>query len=255
MKDRIDKILVKKGMTLTRSQARLLIEEGVVFCNDTQITKTSKIVSEDDSIEVRKDVQYVGRGAHKLEGACSSFNIDFNNKVVADIGASTGGFSDFALKNGARKIYAIDVGHDQLAEPIRNDSKVINMEGINVKNGFDLPEKMDLIMVDLSFISLKLVLENIFYWIDKCGKVVVLIKPQFECGKKYLNKEGVLKKEDVRLEVLENMYEWCKQKHLYVTDAMRSPIDGKSGNVEYFFYFDLERQNVKFPQKKLKEIL
>jgi 23S rRNA (cytidine1920-2'-O)/16S rRNA (cytidine1409-2'-O)-methyltransferase len=160
-KDRVDKVLVDAGLVTSRSQALLLIEEGVVFYQNEQVDKASKMVTA-DTLEVRKAVQYVSRGAHKIEGALARFQVSVSGIVIADVGASTGGFTDYVLKSGAKKVYCIDVGHDQLAAPLRADSRVTNFEGVNIKFPYELPEKVDLAVVDLSFISIKLVLKNIF---------------------------------------------------------------------------------------------
>lgn len=237
MKDRVDKVLVEAGLTSTRSQANLLIEEGVVFYNGLQVTKASMQVTK-DGLEVRKDVQYVSRGAHKIEGALQKFNVDPNGLVVADVGASTGGFTDFVLKNGALRVYCIDVGHDQLAQSLRNNPQVENHEGVNIRHPYVLKELVDLAVVDLSFISLKLVLQNIFDLVKNDGKIIALVKPQFEVGPSGVDNNGIVKSEGHRLVMLSELKEWCKAQGFKLCGQMDSPILGKNGNKEYFFYFE-----------------
>lgn len=241
MKDRADKILVQLGLTKSRSQAAQLIEDGVVFFRGKMILKPSEKITDAD-IEIRMNELYVGRGAKKIQGAFEQFKIVANNLIVADIGASTGGFSDFVLKQGAKKVYAIDVGHDQLDSSLKENPKVINMEGINIKYPLELPEKVDLAVVDLSYISLKLTLENIFSLVTSNGKVLALVKPQFEVGKEYIGKGGIVKDQQSRYKMLEDLYHWCLNHHLIVSEIGLSPIQGKMGNHEYFFYFDRQKE-------------
>ena len=236
MKDRVDKVLVEAKLVTTRSQALLLIEEGVVFYNNLKIEKASQQVTK-EGLEVRKEIQYVSRGAHKIEGALARFNVSVLDKVIADVGASTGGFTDYVLHNGAKKVYCIDVGHDQLAASLRADSRVENHEGINIKNPFQLSELVDVAVVDLSFISLKLVLKNIFDLVKKNGVVVALVKPQFEVGRDGIDKNGIVKSEGHRLVMLSELKDWCRTQKFEIKGQCESPIRGKPGNKEYFFYF------------------
>lgn len=233
---RADLALVEAGLAPTRSQATLLIDEGVVYFQNKLVKKSSEKVKI-ANLEVRKDVLYVSRGAHKIEGALKFFNVDPKGMIVADVGASTGGFTDYVLNTKAAiKVYAIDVGHDQLAKKLREDSRVINLEGVNIKNGYTLPEEVDLAVVDLSFISLKLVMGSIFSLVKKGGKIIALVKPQFEVGRDGLDKNGIVKDEVLRIETVKNLKEWCEENKFHVIDQCVSPIAGKTGNVEYFFY-------------------
>lgn len=240
-KDRVDKILVEAGLVSTRSQALLLIDEGVVFYKNQKIEKASQQVTA-EGLEVRKDVLYVSRGAHKIEKALSRFNVNVSGKVIADVGASTGGFTDFVLRAGAKKVYCVDVGHDQLAQSIREDARVENHEGVNIKFPFKLSELVDVAVVDLSFISLKLVLKNIFDLVKPDGVIVALVKPQFEVGRDGLDGNGIVKSEGHRLVMLSDLKEWCKKEEMHVIDQCESPILGKNGNKEYFFYFDKKQK-------------
>lgn len=237
MKDRVDKVLVEAKLTSTRSQALLLIEEGVVFYQNKKVEKASQQVTA-EGLEVRKDVQYVSRGAHKIEGALARFQVGVKDCVVADVGASTGGFTDYVLRSGAKRVICIDVGHDQLAESLRKDPRVENHEGVNIKFPFEISEKVDLAVVDLSFISIKLVLKNIFDLVKPTGKIIALIKPQFEVGQSGLDNNGIVKSEGHRLVMLHELKEWCKAQGFILVNQCESSILGKNGNKEYFFYFD-----------------
>jgi 23S rRNA (cytidine1920-2'-O)/16S rRNA (cytidine1409-2'-O)-methyltransferase len=239
-RDRVDKVLVEAKLTSTRSQALLLIEEGVVYYQNKKVEKASQQV-EAEGLEVRKDVQYVSRGAHKIEGALARFQVKVEDLVIADVGASTGGFTDYVLKSGAKKVYCLDVGHDQLAESLKSDPRVENHEGVNIKFPFDIKEKVDVAVVDLSFISIKLVLKNIFDLVKPKGAIVALIKPQFEVGQSGLDSNGIVKSEGHRLVMLHELKEWCKAQGFALVDQCESPILGKNGNKEYFFYFDKGR--------------
>lgn len=240
MKDRVDKVLVEAKLTSTRSQALLLIEEGVVFYQNKKVEKASQQVTP-DGLEVRKEVQYVSRGAHKIEGALARFQVVVKDLIVADVGASTGGFTDYVLRTGAKRVICIDVGHDQLAESLKKDSRVENHEGVNIKFPFEISEKVDLAVVDLSFISIKLVLKNIFDLVKPTGKIIALIKPQFEVGQSGLDNNGIVKSEGHRLVMLHELKEWCKAQGFILVDQCESSILGKNGNKEYFFYFDKGR--------------
>lgn len=235
-KDRVDKILVEAGLVPTRSQALLLIEEGVVFYNNQKVEKASQQVT-GVGLEVRKDVLYVSRGAHKIESALARFSVEVSGKIIADVGASTGGFTDYVLRSGAKKVYCLDVGHDQLAPSIKEDPRVENHEGVNIKFPFKLSELVDIAVVDLSFISLKLVLRNIFDLVKSGGEIITLVKPQFEVGRDGLDKNGIVKSEGHRLVMLSDLKEWCKKEGFIVLSQCESPILGKDGNKEYFFYF------------------
>lgn len=237
MSERLDKALVALGLATTRSQAQQLIDEGHVFYRGQNMIKASAKV-ELSQLEVRKDVIYVGRGAHKIEGALKEFQVEVENKIIADVGASTGGFTDYVLKKGATKVYAIDVGHDQLAKSLREDERVINLEGVNVRNPVELSEKVDLAVVDLSFISLKLTLDSILSLVKDEGEVIALVKPQFEAGLERLGKNAIVKDQKIREEILGELFTWCLEKKYFIRNAMRSPIIGGSGNVEYFFHID-----------------
>jgi len=171
--DRIDKSLVDRGILKTRSQAKMLIAQGCIFCNEKKVLKSSMKVEESDKLEVKEMNIYVSRGAYKMEKALVDFDINPKDLIVADVGASTGGFTQVCLEAGARKVYAIDVGHDQLSEILKEDARVVNLEGTNIKFPLELDEKVDLCVVDLSFISIKLVFLNIYNLLKSGGSAIV----------------------------------------------------------------------------------
>ncbi len=219
-------------MVKTRSQARMLIKQGDVLCNGEKVRKPGQIASQSDDIQIKQRNLYVSRGAFKLLKAIEEFDLDFTGKVVADCGASTGGFTQIALQSGASKVYAIDVGHDQLDDVLKLNSNVINMEGINLKYPLELPEKVDIAIADLSFISIKLVYPTMDSLLKHTGYCVVLIKPQFEAGKERLGK-GAIVKEEFQQEILDEVLQWFKEHDFLIDKLCDSPITGKTGNKEY----------------------
>jgi 23S rRNA (cytidine1920-2'-O)/16S rRNA (cytidine1409-2'-O)-methyltransferase len=233
MKIRIDELLVQKNIAPTRSQAKQLIQDGKISYKGEKITKPGIQVSTEIIPKLEEGPQYVGRGAQKLEGAIKEFNVDLNDKVIADIGASTGGFTDYTLQHGAQKVYAIDVGHGQLAEKLCADPRVINMEGINIRDEINLPEKADYAVVDLSYISITLALPNIAKLLKKEGKIIALIKPQFEAGPGVVGKDGVIRDEEKVMEIINNFKAWCAANHFQIQKIIPSPITGKMGNKEF----------------------
>ncbi len=184
-KERLDNVLVKKGLFKSRQRAKFAIDSGNIYVNNIQITKSSKLISENDVIEVKGEtLKYVSRGGLKLEKAINFFKINLKNKNCMDIGASTGGFTDVMIKNGAKKVYSIDVGHNQLDESLIKNSKVINMEGTNIKDINSTQFKqIDFIGTDISFISITQVIQKIYELLKINGTAVILIKPQFEVRK------------------------------------------------------------------------
>lgn len=233
MSDRIDKVMVDRGIVKTRSQARMLIKQGDVEVNGVKVAKPGKIITEEDQIEIKERGLYVSRGAYKLLYAIEKFQLDFQDKIIADCGASTGGFTQVSLLNGARKVYALDVGHDQLDQMLKGNPRVVNLEGVNLKHPFELVEKVDFCVADLSFISLKLVYPTLKSFLKPTGKSVVLIKPQFEAGKDRIGKNGLVS-EEVREVVLQEVLDWFKQAGHKIVDYCESPVVGnKTGNVEY----------------------
>lgn len=239
MKKRLDQHLTDKELTPTRSQAQLLIREGKVKVNGQKIEKPGHLVLEEDKINVDIQERYVGRGALKLKAAVEEFGIRVKGKVVADCGASTGGFTDYLLQNGIKKVYCLDVGHDQLDPKLRKDKRVVNLEGINLKQPQKLDEAVDLVVADLSFISLRLVFQTMHSFLKEGGEMILLFKPQFEVGKEGVNKNGVVKNEKRRKKTLDEFLEWCRQEGVKILGVMESPIEGKKGNVEFLIWLTL----------------
>lgn len=238
--ERLDKEMLARDLVKTRSQARMLIEQGDVQVNGKQAQKPGLQVQEGDLIEIVDRTLYVGRGAYKLEKAIQEFGLDFKEKTVADIGASTGGFTQVCLNAGAKKVYAIDVGHGQLAAILADDKRVVNLEGVNAKHPIELEEKVDAFVMDVSFISLKNVVLNAMALLKPEGFGMALIKPQFEAGPERVGKKGIIKN-SLRKEILDEVLQWLKENGVEVAALTESPITGKTGNVEYLAL--LQRQN------------
>ena len=236
MKDRADKILADKGLVASRSQAKSLIENGDVSVNGVVIKKAGEIIDSEALIEVNTKL-FVGRGAFKLEKALSEFKVTVKNKVFLDVGASTGGFTEVLLDNGASKVYAIDVGHDQLAQKLREDSRVINMEGTNIRELDSLPELADGAVMDLSFISITKVLDAVKNLLKPGADHVALVKPQFEAGRDRLPKDNVIKDPAVQKEVLDEVVAFAVTHGWIHHQTIDSPIEGKSGNKEFLSWF------------------
>lgn len=237
-KERLDIYLVKKGYFYTRQKAKYEIENGNIIVNNKVITKSSKQVSEEDEIKILENsLKYVSKGGLKLEKAINEFGIDLKNKICMDIGASTGGFTDVMLKNGAKKVYAVDVGHNQLDKSLINNIKVINMEGTNIKDLSNI-ESLDFISTDVSFISITKVISKIYEFLKNKGKAVILIKPQFEAGKQYLNKNGIVKDKKIHVKVLNDIIKNIHELGFEILNIDYSPIKGAVGNIEYLVYIE-----------------
>lgn len=230
MKLRIDELLVLKKLAPTRSQAKQLIMNGEVEYNGLKVTKPGQLVIEQGELKVGQTLQYVSRGAYKLEAAIKAFEIDPKAKIIADVGASTGGFTDYLLQHGASKIYCIDVGHEQLHHKLKNDPRVINIEKTNIRHPLELPEKTDLAVVDLSYISLRLTLQNIAKLTN--GPIIALIKPQFEAGPGIVGSDGVIKDPAQIKIIIQEFKDWCSENGLKIEKIIPSPITGKVGNQE-----------------------
>ena len=232
--------LVEKGEFATRSQAHNAIKDRKVTVNGKVITKDGFEVTEDDAISVEKDdFSYVSRGGLKLREALSKFEIRLENLTVLDIGASTGGFTDCCLQSGAKRVYAYDVGHDQLAEKLRNDPRVISKEGVNGRQlcHSDFNERIDFICMDVSFISCNKLLANISDILEENGQTVILFKPQFEVGSANLNNKGVVKNKAIVKEKLDECIRYAASLGLINKGIIESPIKGQNGNQEYLLYF------------------
>ncbi len=232
MKDRADKVLAERGFVSTRSKAKTLIENGEVIANGQLLKKASDLINLDSQIDIKSQI-FVGRGALKLLKALEVFHVNVSQKVFLDVGASTGGFTEVLLDKGASKIYAIDVGHDQLDPKLVQDPRVINMEGINIRELNELPELADGAVMDLSFISITKVLTNVFKLLKSDADLIVLIKPQFEAGRDKLPKDGVIKDPKIQTSVLEEVIAFAKATGWIHLQTIDSPIEGKSGNKEF----------------------
>ncbi len=236
---RLDVELFERGLCKSRERARQLIKNGNISVDGRVCTKPAYTVNEQSNIEVSGDIhRYVGRGGLKLEKAVSFFKIDINGRVCLDIGASTGGFTDCMIQNGAVKVYALDVGHSQLDDSLINDSRVINLENTNIRQSCadDFDDIINFIATDVSFISLKLVLPKIKEILAPDGEAVVLIKPQFEAGKANIGKSGLVKNPSVHKRILNDMIEFAGTEGFVVYDLCVSPVKGGSGNSEYLMY-------------------
>jgi len=236
LKKRLDILLVEKNLVTGRDKAKSIIMSGIVYVNNQKADKAGIEVSEEDIVEVRGEtLKYVSRGGLKLEKAIAAFRLNLEGYVCCDFGASTGGFTDCMLQNGAKKVYAFDVGYGQLAWSLRTDERVINYERTNVRNlsGDEVSEKIDLISIDVSFISLSKVLPAAFSLLKDHGLVVCLVKPQFEAGREKVGKKGVVRDPETHKEVIHKAIGFSQEFGFAVKGLSFSPIKGPEGNIEY----------------------
>ena len=239
-KVRLDVLLTEKGLCPSRERAKAVIMAGQVYIDQVRIDKPGTMVPETTEPEVRgHTLPYVSRGGLKLEKALDVFSVRVQDRICIDCGASTGGFSDVLLKNGARKIYAIDVGYGQLAWSIRNDSRVVVMERTNIRNVTteQVPDGPDLAAIDVSFISLKLVFPVLRRIMSPSAEICCLIKPQFEAGREKVGKKGVVKEAATHIEVLEKVIAYADGSDFSVTGLTFSPVRGPEGNIEFLGHF------------------
>jgi 23S rRNA (cytidine1920-2'-O)/16S rRNA (cytidine1409-2'-O)-methyltransferase len=257
MKKRLDVLLTELGYFESRTKAQATIMAGRVFIDGKKIDKPGTKFKEIKNVEIKERLKYVSRGALKLKTAYEEFNLDFKDKVCMDIGASTGGFTDFMLDKGAKKVYAIDVGYGQLHYKLRNDERVVNLEKTNFRY-FDEPElyeKFDVIVGDLSFISITKIFENAMKYLKKDGIAVFLVKPQFEAGKGKTEK-GVVKDEEIRKEVLFNIVSFVFDSGYFVNDVCISGIKGaKKGNVEFLILISRRKSDKNLIFEKIEKIV
>ena len=238
-KTRLDVLLVERGFVESRQKAQAVIMAGSVFVAGQRVDKPGTAVANEAEIEVRGHVlRYVSRGGLKLEKAMKSFPLTLEGKICADIGASTGGFTDCMLQNGAVKVYSVDVGYGQLDWKLRNDPRVVCMERTNARylTHEEIPDELDFASIDVSFISLKLIFPALHGLLRDGGEIACLIKPQFEAGREKVGKKGVVRDPAVHLEVLENFLVYAKENGFTVIDVTYSPIRGPEGNIEYLGY-------------------
>ena len=246
MKRRLDEEIVNRGLLDSRTLAKTFILEGKVLVNGRKAIKPSELVSESDIIEVVEEKKYVSRGGLKLEFALNQFNIDVKEKVCADIGASTGGFTDCLLKHGAKKVYAIDVGKNLLDPSLLKDERVVVIEEFNARflSNEIVKEIVDIVTIDVSFISVLKILPSVLNILKDDGEIISLIKPQFEGEPKYL-KKGIVRDKAFHKEILRNLLSKIKGIGLSVVNITYSPIKGGKGNIEFFFHIKKEGVFVK----------
>ena len=256
-KKRLDALLVEQGFFDTRSKAQAAIMDGQILVNDLKVDKPGTQVADEVKIKIIGNrLPYVSRGGLKLEKALHVFPISLIDKTVADVGASTGGFTDCSLQNGARKVYAIDVGYGQLAWSLRNDDRVINMERTNVRylDESSLPDKIQIATIDVAFISLDKVLPAVKKLLGNDGCVIALIKPQFEAGREKVGKKGVVRDPKVHEEVIYKVINMAKEEKFGIGGLDYSPIKGPEGNIEYLLYLTLnESDNIN--EDRVKQIV
>lgn len=235
-KERIDIVLVNKGLAPSRERAKALIMEGIVFVNNQKCDKAGTNVKDTDIIEVRgKTLKFVSRGGLKLEKAMKCFNLSLDGFICADIGASTGGFTDCMLQSGATKVYSIDVGYGQLAWKLRTDERVVNLENTNFRNVTkeQIPDELDFASVDVSFISLTLILPVLRPLLKDGANAVCLIKPQFEAGRENVGKNGVVRERSVHIAVINKIMDFALLNGFSFLGLDFSPVKGPKGNIEY----------------------
>lgn len=233
MKHRLDHLLVQKQLVPTRSQAESYIRLGQVKVDGKVIQKPGYFVREDSNIEFGAKEQYVSRAALKLASVAQVLELDFKGKTVLDVGSSTGGFTDYALQHGAKKVIAVDVGTNQLHQKLREDSRVESHEKTDIRT-FTTDIKSDIAVIDVSFISTTQVLGSVAKLVRKNGQIIAMLKPQFEAGKDQLNK-GVVKNSKQRREILQHFEQWCRENNFMIVKKSDSSVAGEKGNVERFY--------------------
>lgn len=239
MKIRLDQLLLKKGITESREKARALIIEGKVLVKGVKVEKPGSMVDENSEVTLcGETIPYVSRGGLKLEHAIKHFSIDIKDKVAMDVGASTGGFTDCLLQHGAKRVYSIDVGYGQIAWKLRTDRRVIVIERTNIRymEKERIPEPVEIATVDVSFISLKLVIPKVLEFLKTDGEIIALIKPQFEVGKGEVEKGGIVRSNEKRQKAVKDIKNFFESLSLKVIGVVESPIKGQKGNIEYLIY-------------------
>ncbi len=241
MKERLDVMLVNRGLAPSREKAKAIIMSGQVYVDGQKEDKAGTSFAEEVKIEVRGNtLPYVSRGGLKLEKAMNNFGVNVDKKICMDVGASTGGFTDCMLQNGAVKVYSVDVGHGQLAWKLRQDERVVCMEKTNIRyvEPADIPDRIEFSSIDVSFISLTKVLLPVKNLLTDDGRIVCLIKPQFEAGREKVGKKGVVRDKAVHREVIEKVMEYAASIGFNILNLDYSPIKGPEGNIEYLLYLE-----------------
>jgi 23S rRNA (cytidine1920-2'-O)/16S rRNA (cytidine1409-2'-O)-methyltransferase len=254
-KQRLDKVIVKRGLVSSRSRAAALIMAGSVRVDGEVASKAGMQIKVGARIEIEQPLQYVSRGGHKLAHALDKFSIEVAGSVCADVGASTGGFTDVLLQRGASKVYAIDVGYGHLAWKLRQDPRVVVMERTNTRYLETLPESIHLVTVDVSFISLLIVLPVVQNWLGQQGEIVALIKPQFEAGPQQVGKGGIVRHKAVHQSVLERILTGVLEIDLVPAGLVPSPLRGTRGNIEFLLWLKLKGNTPIDPRKAIEEAM
>lgn len=257
-KERLDVLLLEKGMFSSREKARASIMAGEIFVDGNRVDKSGEKVKKTSNIEFKGEtLKYVSRGGKKLEKAVECFTIDLKDKTCLDIGASTGGFTDCMLQNGAKKVIAVDVGYGQFAWKLRIDPRVVCIERTNVRymKPEDIDDVADFASIDVSFISLKKVIPAVLNLLNEKGEIVALIKPQFEAGKGKVGKKGVVRDKNTHKEVIEEIVDFVLSNNLNIIGIDYSPITGPEGNIEYLIYFSKANINSEEFRKELIEAI
>lgn len=248
-KKRLDLAVFELGFADSRERAKALIMAGQVYLNGQKELKAGANVKPDDKIEVRGEkMPFVSRGGYKLDKAMKSFGITLDGKICMDVGASTGGFTDCMLMNGASKVYSIDVGYGQLAWKLRSDERVVNLERTNFRyvTREQVPDEIDFSSVDVSFISLKLILPVLYTLLKADGEAVCLVKPQFEAGREKIGKKGVVRDKAIHLEVINNCISYARENGFSIKGLDFSPVKGPEGNIEYLLYISKVQADAEF---------
>ncbi len=258
MKERLDILLVKKGLAQSREKAKAIIMSGIVYVDGQKEDKAGTTFDEHLTIEVRgKTLKYVSRGGLKLEKAMENLDVTVEGKICMDVGSSTGGFTDCMLQNGANKVYAVDVGHGQLDWKLRNDERVICMEKTNIRyvTHEQIPDEIALSSIDVSFISLSKVFPAVKGLLSASGEVVALIKPQFEAGREKVGKKGVVRDKLVHEEVIADVFGYAKDNQFTVLNLTYSPVKGPEGNIEYLCHLTVDPEAIENQQICIKEVV
>lgn len=232
VRQRLDKMLLAQGLVITRNQAAVLIRLGEVRVNGATVNKAGTMVSERDAVTVKTEERYVGRAGLKLASVAEILGLHFDSKIVLDVGSSTGGFTDYALQHGAHKVFAVDVGTQQLHPSLRGNKKIELHEKTDIRD-FVAGEPIDIVVMDVSFISLREILPHIARTVSKNTQIVAMVKPQFEAGREQVNK-GVIKNDSVRRQILRDFEQWAKQ-YFVIVDKRDSDVAGAKGNQERFY--------------------
>ncbi len=258
-KVRLDQLLTDEGYYETRSKAKSAIMAGVVFIDGNRVDKAGTNIDPESQITIKGEhCPFVSRGGFKLEKAIEVFGLDLKDYKVLDVGASTGGFTDCALQNGAIKVYAVDVGYGQLAWRLRQDPRVVVIERTNIRHMTedDLPSDFDLVTIDVSFISLGIVIPASRKFLKPGGEMMALIKPQFEAGREKVGKNGVVKDPEIHKDVIEKIIKMVNQENLHVVDLSFSPITGAEGhNIEFLIYLKDGLQNDEFDEQRICQVI